>query len=55
MGPTDGPRWKMAVKGMASAIAPPRQYVPNFHAFSRSRVRAYTEVMRKTMYADDAM
>ena len=45
----------MAVIGMASAIAPPRQYVPNFQAFSRSRVRAYTDVIRNTIYADDAI
>jgi hypothetical protein len=41
--------------GRASAMAPPKQYVPNFHAFSLSRVRAYTEVIKKTMYAEEAI
>jgi hypothetical protein len=42
-----GPSWKIAVMGSAKAAAPPREYIPNFHAFSLSLVRAYTEVMRK--------
>jgi hypothetical protein len=34
-------------------MAPARQYRPNFHAFSLSRVRAYTLVIKKMMYSDD--
>lgn len=37
--------------GVMSTL-PNRQYMPNFHAFSRSRVRAYTLVIKKMMYSD---
>jgi hypothetical protein len=40
-------------KGVATRL-PRRQSVPNFHAFSRSRVRAYTLVMRMMIYSDDS-
>lgn len=39
-------------KGVMTRL-PSRQYMPNFQAFSRSLVRAYTLVMRKMMYRDD--
>jgi hypothetical protein len=38
-----------------SSSEPTRHAAPNFHAFSRSRVRAYTRIMMKIMYSDVAM
>jgi hypothetical protein len=32
---------------------PTKQYMPNFHAFSRSRVRAYTLLIKNIMYRED--
>jgi hypothetical protein len=39
----------------AMTMLPRRQYMPNFQAFSRSRVRAYTLVIKKMMYRDDSV
>ena len=40
---------KMVYQKGAMTTLPSRQYMPNFHAFSLSRVRAYTLVIRKMM------
>jgi len=44
---------KMRYQNGVMQMAPARQYRPNFHAFSLSRVRAYTLVIKKMMYNED--
>lgn len=44
---------KMRYQKGAMTTLPSRQYIPNFHAFSLSLVRAYTLVIKKMMYSDE--
>lgn len=46
---------KMAATIGAPTTDPSTLQIPSFQAFSRSLVRAYTLVMRKTMYSDEEM
>lgn len=46
---------KIRYQNGAMTTLPNRQYMPNFHDFSRSRVRAYTLVIKKMIYNDDSV